>query len=54
MTILNPFVSQEIVEHGMDDPTIPVVMQPSYAQAYEDVILDGLIQALLTKKKLYI
>lgn len=48
---LNPFVSQEIVEHGMDDPTIPVVMQPSYAQAYEDVIIDGLIQALLTKRK---
>jgi FkbM family methyltransferase len=42
---------QEIVEHGMDYPTIPVVMQPSYAQAYEDVIIDGLIQALLTKKK---
>ena len=51
MTILNPFVSQEIVEHGMDHPTIPVVMQPSYAQAYEDVIIDGLIQAHLTKKK---
>lgn len=51
MTILNPFVSQEIVEHGMDDPTIPVVMQPSYAQAYEDVIIDGLIYALLTKGK---
>ena len=51
MTILNPFVSQEIVEHGMDHPTIPVVMQPSYAQAYEDVIIDGLIQALLTKRK---
>jgi len=51
MTILNPFVSQEIVEHGMDDPTIPVVMQPSYAQAYEDVIIDGLIQAVLTKRK---
>jgi len=48
---LNPFVSQEILEHGMDDPTIPVVMQPSYAQAYEDVILDGLLQAYLTKKK---
>jgi FkbM family methyltransferase len=51
MTILNPFVSQEIVEHGMDHPTIPVVMQPSYAQAYEDVIIDGLIQAVLTKRK---
>jgi FkbM family methyltransferase len=50
MTILNPFVSQEIVEHGMDHPTIPVVMQPSYAQAYEDVIIDGLLYALLTKK----
>jgi FkbM family methyltransferase len=51
MTILNPFVVQEIVEHGMESPTIPVVMQPSYAQAYEDVIIDGLIQALLTKRK---
>jgi FkbM family methyltransferase len=50
MTILNPFVMQEIVEHGMDHPTIPVVIQPSYAQAYEDVIIDGLIQALLTKR----
>jgi FkbM family methyltransferase len=48
---LNPFVSQEILEHGMDEPTIPVVMQPSYAQAYEDVIIDGLIEAYLTKKK---
>jgi FkbM family methyltransferase len=51
MMFLNPFVSQEIVEHGMADPTIPVVLQPSYAQAYEDVIIDGLIQALLTKRK---
>ena len=51
MMFLNPFVSQEIIEHGMDHPTIPVVMQPSYAQAYEDVIIDGLIQALLTKRK---
>jgi len=50
MTILNPFVVQEIVEHGMESPTIPVVMQPSYAQAYEDVIIDGLLYALLTKK----
>jgi FkbM family methyltransferase len=47
---LNPFVAYEILEHGMDDPTIPVVLQPSYAQAYEDVIIDGLLYALLTMK----
>jgi FkbM family methyltransferase len=51
MTILNPFVSKEILNHEMPDPTIPAVLQPTFAQAYEDVIIDGLIYALLTKGK---
>ena len=49
MMFLNPFVANEIVQRGMNDPTIPVMMQPSYAQAYEDVIIDGLIYSMLSQ-----
>jgi FkbM family methyltransferase len=53
---LNPHVYQQITDNHMDQPTIPVALQPSYAQAYEDVILEGLLRAymLRTKKMMYL
>ena len=42
---LNPFILEEINKHGMDAPTIPTFLQPSFAQAYEDVILTSLVWA---------
>jgi FkbM family methyltransferase len=35
----------------MADPTIPTYMQPTYAQAYEDVILMSILTAEVTKRK---
>jgi len=54
--ILNPHVYMQIKENHMDNPTIPVALQPSYAQAHEDVILESLLRAymLRTKKMMYL
>ena len=54
--ILNPHVYQQITENHMDHPTIPAALQPTYTQAFEDVILDGAIRAYLmrTRKQLYL
>jgi len=53
---LNPYIYQHITDNHMEHPTIPVQLQPSYSQAYEDVILESLLRAymLRTKKMMYL
>jgi FkbM family methyltransferase len=42
---INPFVYQRLLEGDMPNSTIPGWLCESYAQAYEDVIIDSLIRA---------
>jgi len=53
---LNPYVYQQIGDNHMENPTIPVALQPTYTQAFEDVILEGLLRAYMirTKKMMYL
>lgn len=51
MSHLNPFILYAIRTDNMADPTIPTYMQPTYAQAYEDVILMSILTAEITKRK---
>lgn len=44
--IINPFVLHQLSEHNeMLSPTIPAYLIESYAQCYEDVIIEGIIKA---------
>ena len=53
---LNPYIYQQINDNHMENPTIAVALQPTYTQAYEDVMLEGLLRAymLRTKKMMYV
>jgi FkbM family methyltransferase len=46
---VNPFVYQRIAETDMPNSTIPAYLHESYAQCYEDVIIDSLIRAHVKK-----
>ena len=48
---LNQFIADAIQSGNMVEPTIPTYMQPTYAQAYEDVILMAILNAEQTKQK---
>lgn len=45
MIYLNPFIQEEINNNNMAQPTLQTALQPSYAQAYEDVILTSIMWA---------
>ena len=44
---LNPYIYRVISDHGLNKPDIDVAIQPSYTQAYEDVIIEAYIHAYL-------
>jgi FkbM family methyltransferase len=46
---INPFVYQRILEGDMPNSTIPGWLCESYAQAYEDVIIESLLRAYQRK-----
>ena len=48
--IVNPFVYQPILEHGMPNSTIPAWLSETYSQCYEDVIIDSLIRARVKRR----
>ena len=43
----NPYIYRVISDHGLNKPDIDVAIQPSYTQAYEDVIIEAYIHAYL-------
>lgn len=47
--IVNSFVYQRILESGMPNSTIPAWLGESYSQAYEDVIMEGLLRAYVKR-----
>jgi FkbM family methyltransferase len=47
--VVNPFVYQRILEEDMPNSTIPGWLGESYAQCYEDVIIDGLLRGHIRK-----
>ena len=44
---LNPYIYRVISDHGLNKPDIDVAIQPSYTQAYEDVIIEAYIVGYL-------
>lgn len=48
---INPFVYQRILEGDMPNSTIPGWLGESYAQTYEDVIIDSIIRAYVKKAR---
>lgn len=44
---VNPFVYQRMLEGDITNSTIPAYLQESYAQCYEDVIIDSLLRAYI-------
>lgn len=49
MKNINPFVYQRIYEGDMPNSTIPAWLSETYAQCYEDVIIDSLLRAHIKK-----
>lgn len=47
--IHNPFIYQKIKQAGMLLPDIAAILQPSYAQCYEDIIVESLLLADIIK-----
>lgn len=43
--IVNPFVYQRMLESDIPNSTIPAYLQESYAQCYEDIIIESLLRA---------
>lgn len=52
MSFLNPFIEHEIKTKGMEKPTIPTILHPTYAQANEDTILYSIIFAYQTQYRM--
>jgi FkbM family methyltransferase len=50
--IINPFIYELIDKHQMPNPTIPGWLEESYAQRYDDVVVDQLIAGYLVRNKL--
>ena len=51
MSHINRYITEVIRAADMVPPTIPTYMQPTFAQAYEDVILQAILSAEQTKNK---
>jgi FkbM family methyltransferase len=51
MSHINRYITEAIRTEGMVPPTIATYMQPTFAQAYEDVILQAILNAEQTKRK---
>jgi FkbM family methyltransferase len=47
--IVNSFVYQRILESGMPNSTLPAWLGETYSQAYEDVIMEGLLRAYVKR-----
>ena len=44
---LNPYIYRKIDECGLNKPSLDVTIDPTYTQAYEDVIIEAYIHAYL-------